>query len=133
MYVDDLIKELESWKAPEAEVTVNGADISRVTAASKGDRLEIVTDYLMNDDEREDLENEILELRNSLEWRDEDVEDLKDQIDDLKWSLERAIPLLERYLHGEPLDNENSRESDNIIRLIKDAKYEVDREYSVND
>lgn len=131
MYVDDFIKELESWKAPEAEITVDGRDIFRVTASAKGDKLEIITDYLMHDEERDALLAEIEDLKESLEdasgyasgWEDDRIDGLECQVSDLKNVLNRSLSFLRNFRDGKALE---SRES--LINAINLSEIELGKE-----
>lgn len=127
MYVDELIKELEVWKSPEAEVTVNGIDISRVTASSRGHKLEIVPSYEVMNEELEELNDQVNELEEALGWKDSNIEDLEDQVEGLKYALEKALDFLRDFRDGEILEDKELLEK--VIDLVES---EIDKELYLN-
>ena len=75
MYIDELISELEKWKSKTAQVTVNGIPIVRVTCGN-GDNILIVTETeVLENEERERLEEEIEELKDKLSRIDDIIDE----------------------------------------------------------
>lgn len=122
MDIRELVEELNSWNAPNADITICGADIDRVTNIG-ANTFSIVpeTDYSI-DDRIEELENDIDEKDSEIRDLTSEIEDWEDFVEDLKDDMDIAVKILKEI-------NENSEAEDfRILDLIQKLEDDIDKE-----
>ena len=128
MYVDDLIKELEQWKAPTAEITVDGWPINRVASSESRGNLVLVSNSFVTDEERDEFESKILDLECDLNSAEDEKDEMEDRIDDFKDVSERALKYLNKYKEYLESNGSDSKDLENLIDEIEgtmdDYRYE---------
>ena len=93
MYVDELIEELKTWKALNAEVLSNGRHITRV-AAGDGNTLVLVPgDYSNN------CRNKVFDLEEALSCAEDRIEEDEAHIEALEDILGEAKVWVKEYLN----------------------------------
>ena len=81
MSVEELIEELQRWNAPNAEVLVDGIEISKVTSADRGDCLNIIPDVEIP---RNDLEHLLEEMEERICDVEYDCDCLRDTLSSIR-------------------------------------------------
>lgn len=122
MDIKELIEELNSWKAPYAEITINGVSIKGIENIG-ANTFSIVpeTDYSI-DDRIEELESDIDEKDSEIRDLTSEIEDWEDFVDDLKDDMDIAVKILKEI-------DENSEDEDfRIMDLIQKLEDDIDRD-----
>jgi uncharacterized coiled-coil protein SlyX len=125
MDIKELIEELNSWKAPYAEITINGVGIKKIENIG-ANTFSIVpeSDYPI-DDRIEELENDIDEKDSEIRDLENEVGDYEDFVDDLKDDMQAAIDILEDIL--EDLEDEDPKNS-KILKIIDKFEDDINKE-----
>ena len=122
MDIKELIEELNSWKAPNAEITINGVGIKGIENIG-ANTFSVVpeSDYPI-DDRIEELENDIDEKDSEIRDLTSEIEDWEDFVDDLKDDMDVAVRILKEI--DENTEDEDSR----ILDLIQKLEDDIDRD-----
>ena len=122
MDIRELIDELNSWKAPYAEITVNGVGIKKIENIG-ANTFSIVpeSDYPI-DDRIEELENDIDEKDSEIKDLNDEIGDYEDFVDDLKDDMQLAVNILKEI-------DENTEDEDfRILDLIQKLEDDIDKD-----
>ena len=122
MDIKELIDELNSWKAPYAEITINGVGIKKIENIG-ANTFSIVpeSDYPI-DDRIEELENDIDEKDSEIKDLNDEIGDYEDFVDDLKDDMQLAVNILKEI-------DENTEDEDfRILDLIQKLEDDIDRD-----
>ena len=122
MDIKELIEELNSWKAPYADITVNGVDIKRIENIG-ANTFSIVpeTDYSI-DDRIEELENDIDDKDSEIKDLTDEIGSWEDFVEDLKDDMDVAVRILKEI-------NENLEEEDfRILDVIDKLENDIDKD-----
>lgn len=127
MDIRELIEELNSWNAPNANITVCGADIDRVTNIGANTfSIEPKTDWSV-DDRIDELESDIDYKDSEISDLDDKVCDYEDLVEDLKDDLNEAINRIEEM--SELLDPYGTtKETAEIKEMIERFNRHIDKE-----
>ena len=118
MDIKELIEELNSWKAPYADITVCGADIDRVTNIGANTfSIEPKTDWSV-DDRIEELESELNDKQSDINSLEDEVSDYEDFVDDLKADMRAAVSILEDLEDADP----------RILKIIDKFEDDINKE-----
>lgn len=122
MDIKELIEELSSWNAPNAEITINGVSIKKIENIG-ANTFSIVpeTDYPI-DDRIEELENDIDEKDSEIRDLTSEIEDWEDFVEDLKDDMDIAVKILKEI--DENLEEEDFR----ILDLIQKLEDDIDKD-----
>ena len=122
MDIKELIEELNSWKSPYAEITINGVSIKKIENIG-ANTFSIVpeSDYPI-DDRIEELESDIDYKDSEIRDLDDKVSDYEEFIEDLKADMQAAIDILEDIF--EDSEDEDPR----IIKIIDKFEDDIDKE-----
>ena len=127
MDIRELVEELNSWKAPNADITICGADIKRVENIG-ANTFSIVpkTDFSI-DDRIEELESELTDKKSDINSLEDEVSDYEDFVEDLKDDLNEAINKIEEM--SELLDpHGTTKETAEIKEMIDRFNRHIDKE-----
>lgn len=122
MDIKELIEELNSWRAPYAEITVNGVGIKKIENIG-ANTFSIVpkSDYPI-DDRIEELENDIDEKDSEIKDLNDEIGDYEDFVDDLKDDMQLAVNILKEI-------DENTEDEDfRILDLIQKLEDDIDKD-----
>lgn len=122
MDIKELIEELNSWKAPYAEITINGVGIKKIENIG-ANTFSIVpeSDYPI-DDRIEELENDIDEKDSEIKDLNDEIGDYEDFVDDLKDDMQLAVNILKEI-------DENTEDEDfRILDLIQKLEDDIDKD-----
>ena len=127
MDIRELVEELNNWNAPNAEITICGADIDRVTnIGANVFSIDPKTDYSI-DDRIDELENELNDMESSINNLEDEVSDYEDLVEDLKDDLNEAINRIEEM--SELLDpHGTTKETEEIKEMIDRFNRHIDKE-----
>ena len=122
MDIRELIEELNSWNAPNAEITINGVSIKGIENIG-ANTFSIVpeSDYPI-DDRIEELENDIDEKDSEIKDLTSEIEDWENFVDDLKDDMDVAVRILKEI-------DENTEDEDfRILDLIQKLEDDIDKD-----
>lgn len=122
MDIRELIEELSSWNAPNAEITINGVSIKGIENIG-ANTFSIVpeSDYPI-DDRIEELENEIDEKDSEIKDLNDEIGDYEDFVEDLKDDMQLAVNILKEI-------DENTEDEDfRILDLIQKLEDDIDKD-----
>lgn len=125
MDIKELIEELNSWKAPYAEITINGVGIKGIENIG-ANTFSIVpeSDYPI-DDRIEELEDDIEDKDSEIRTLENDVSEYMDLVDDLKDDMQAAIDILKDIL--EDSEDEDPKSS-KILKIIDKFEDDINKE-----
>ena len=118
MDIKELIEELNSWKAPYADITVCGMGIEGIENIG-ANTFSIVpeTDYSI-DDRIEELERDINEKDLEISDLEDEIGSWEDFVEDLKADMQAAVSILEDLEDADP----------RIIKIIEKFEDDIDKE-----
>lgn len=127
MDIRELVEELNRWNAPNAEITVCGADIDRVTNIGANTfSIDPKTEWSV-DDRIDELESDIDYKDSEISDLDDKVSDYEEFVEDLKDDLNEAINRIEEM--SELLDpHGTTKETEEIKEMIERFNRHIDKE-----